>query len=339
MTVLLTGATGLLGSHLTDLLLARGERPRVLVRTGDSLAGLAQGGVDIFWGDIADRAALEAAVAGVDSVLHCAARTGPWGDEIEYVRTNVRGLEYLVEAAVTAGVRRIVHVSSITVHGNDVGGTADEASPLRVEPNPYSRSKVAGERLLERMITQQSAPVTIVRPGLLYGPRDAASFGRFATLIQRGRMIIIGSGQNHLPLIYVRDAAQGILLASEIDDAAGRVYLLVNDEPVTQLDYMSAIASELGVPAPSTHIPYRLALAAGAASEFAGHLARLKHAPPLTRFGVQTLGGENRFDVGKARTELGFAPSIGLADGVRLSVAWFRATSALGSPARQTSAA
>ena len=300
---------------------------------------MAQDGVDIFWGDIADRVALEAAVAGVDSVLHCAARTGPWGDQEEYERTNVRGLEYLVEAAVTAGVRRIVHVSSITVHGNDVGGTADEASPLRVEPNPYSRSKVAGERLLERMITRQSAPVTIVRPGLLYGPRDAASFGRFATLIQRGRMIIIGSGQNHLPLIYVRDAAQGILLASEIDDAAGRVYLLVNDEAVTQLDYISAIASELGVPAPSTRIPYRLALAAGAASEFAGHIARLKHAPPLTRFGVQTVGGENRFNIGKARTELGFAPSIGLADGVRLSVAWFRATSALGSPARQTRAA
>src|SRR5207244_12998993 len=97
---------------------------------------------------------------------------------------------------------------------------AGEASPLRVEPNPYSRSKVAGERLLERMITQQNAPVTIVRPGLLYGPRDAASFGRFATLIQRGRMIIIGSGQNHLPLTYVRDAAQGILLASEMTHAA-----------------------------------------------------------------------------------------------------------------------
>jgi 2-alkyl-3-oxoalkanoate reductase len=326
MTVLVTGATGLLGSHVTELLLARGERPRLLVRPGESLNGLVDASVDIYMGDMGDRASLEAAVRGVDRVLHCAARTGPWGPEAEYERTNVRGLETLLDVALAAGVRRLVHVSSVTVHGNDVGGVVDETAPLRVEPNPYSRSKVAGERLLQGKIREEEAPVTIVRPGLIYGPRDSASFGRFAAMIQQGRMIVVGSGKNHVPLIYVRDAAQGILLASQAPQAVGRAYLLVNDEPVTQNDYLSAIAAELHVAAPKRHIPYRLARAIGAAVEMAGHVINLKHAPPVTRFGLEVLGGENRFIISRARQELGFSPHVNLAEGVKRSAEWYRAS-------------
>src|SRR5881392_1836430 len=155
MTVLVTGATGLLGSHLTDLLLERGQHVRVLIQRGDCVSQLAHPHVEICRGDIGDRAALAAAVRGVDRVLHCAARTGPWGRAADYEAVNVRGLQTLVESALAAGVRRCVHVSSITVHGNDVRGAADETAPLRVAPNPYSRSKIAGERLLERMIRDE----------------------------------------------------------------------------------------------------------------------------------------------------------------------------------------
>ena len=106
----------------------------------------------------------------------------------------MRGLETLVRTALAAGVRRLVHVSSATVHGIDVHGAADEDAPLREEPNPYSRSKVAGERLLERMIRDERAPVTIVRPGWIYGPRDTASFGRIARMIDEGKMVMAGIG-------------------------------------------------------------------------------------------------------------------------------------------------
>jgi nucleoside-diphosphate-sugar epimerase len=322
LTTLVTGATGFLGSHLVDLLLERGERPRTLVRPGESTNGLADG-ADVHWADVRDRDALAAAVEGVERVLHCAARTGPWGPETEYENVNVRALETLVEVAVAAGVRRLVHVSSVTVHGNDMRGEADETAPLHVESNPYSRSKVAGERLLARMIEDRSAPVTIVRPGWIYGPRDSASFGRFATMIRAGRMVMIGSGRNHVPLIYVRDAAEGVLLASEVEAALGRSYLLVNDEPVTQRDYLSAIAAELGAPPPTSRIPYRLGLMLGLLAEGGGRLARRPEAPPLTRYGVKLLGGENTFLIDRARQELGFSPRVGLAEGVRRSAEWF----------------
>lgn len=324
MTVLVTGAAGFLGSHVIDALLARGERPRALVRPGDRVSLATESGIVVCRADIGDRAAVAAAMDGVGRILHCAARTGPWGPQQVYRQTNVRGLETLVRAALSAGVTRIVHVSSITVHGNDVRGAADEDAPLREEPNPYSRSKVAGERLLERMIAREGAPVTIVRPGWIYGPRDTASFARFARMIEQGRMITIGSGKNHLPLIYVRDAAEGILLASEAGPAEGRCYLLVNDEPVTQRDFIAAIAAGLGAPAPARRIPYQPAVMLGAVAEGVGRLTRRSQPPPVMRYGVRLLGGENRFSIDRARRELGFSPRVAMTEGVRRSVEWYR---------------
>jgi nucleoside-diphosphate-sugar epimerase len=223
-----------------------------------------------------------------------------------------------------AGVRRIVHVSSITVHGNNMRGEADEDSPLRIEPNPYSRSKVAAEKLLHRMIRDEGAPVTIVRPGWIYGPGDTASFARTARMIGEGRMIVVGSGENHLPLIYVRDVAEGLVLASEAEQAEGRSYLLVNDEPVTQLGFLTAIAAELGASVPTRRIPYVLAMTLGGLSEQLGHLMRRRQPPPVMRYGLQLLGGENRFVISRARHELGFTPLIGLTEGVKTSVGWYR---------------
>jgi nucleoside-diphosphate-sugar epimerase len=330
--VLVTGATGFLGSHVLDMLVERGDEVRILVRPGEDVKWLSQAGVEIYWGDLSNRASLEIAVDGVERVLHCAARTGSWGPQAEYEMANVLGLKTLVDTSLAAGVRRIVHVSSITVHGIDVHGTADETAPLCGGPDPYSRSKVAGEQLLQQMIRDRGAPLTIVRPGLIYGPRDTGSFGRFATLIEQGKMIVIGPGNNHMPLIYVTDVAQGILLASAAEHAIGREYILVNDEPVTQSNYLNAMASELGVSLPSRHIPYRLALSIGAAAEMTGHLLRWKQPPPLTRFGVEVLGGENRFTINRARSELGFIPQVNLTEGIRKGIAWYRTTHRAVSP-------
>lgn len=285
---------------------------------------LATADVDIYRGDVCDRAAITPALAGVDCVINCAARTGPWGPAADYERTNVQGMADLVRASMAAGVQRFVHVSSITVHGNNVHGDADENSPLRTEPNPYSRSKVAGEKVLRRMMQEEDAPVTIVRPGWIYGPRDAASFARFAQLTDQARMIMIGSGGNRVPLIYVTDAAQGVVLASEAGPAAGNSYLLVNDEPVTQRDFLTAIATELGAPAPTRRIPYGLAMTLGSLAESAWRLARRRQPPPVMRYGLQLLGGENRFAITRARRDLGFAPLVGFGEGVRNSVAWYR---------------
>ena len=324
MRALVTGASGLLGGYVVELLLGHCHSVRALVRPGEAVDGLTRPGVEIHRGDLCDRASLESAVGGMDRVIHCAARTGVWGSRAEYERTNVRGVEWILKAALSAGVRRFVHVSSVAVFGASVRGTADESTPVRIDPNPYSWSKVMGERVVERAIRDYNAPVTIVRPGWIYGPRDTGSFARFAALVRQGRMVVIGSGQNQVPLIHVRDVAAGILLASEVARAVGRSYILVNDEPVTQHQYLDSIAAELGVPGPSRHIPYRAARMLGYMAEALGHLFGRSQPPPLTRYGVELLGGKNRFSINRAREELGFCPRVSMASGVRESVAWFR---------------
>jgi nucleoside-diphosphate-sugar epimerase len=324
MTVLVTGAAGFIGGHLVASLRDRQVAVRALLRPGEAAGPLASAGVETVRGDLTDAASLERAVVGVDRVLHCAARTGPWGPRSEYEAVNVRGVELLIDAALAAGVQRIVHVSSAIVVGTDVGGMADESAPLRLEPNPYSWSKIMAERLIERAVHERRAPVTIVRPGLVYGSRDAASFGRFASMIEQGRMVIIGSGDNHLPLVHVGDVVRGIVLASEAPAAIGRTYFLVNDEPVTQREYLGAIAAELGVPPPTRRVPYLAAQALAAFAERAVRLTRRAGPPPLTRFGVRLLGGESRLVIRRAREELGFVPETNLREGVRLSVAWYR---------------
>jgi nucleoside-diphosphate-sugar epimerase len=324
MTILVTGAAGLLGSHLVDLLIERSEHVRALARPGEDVTRLGAHGVEIHRGDLGDRASLKDAVAGVTRVLNCAARTGPWGPEAEYEAANVRGLGDLIELAMAAGVQRIVHVSSITVHGNDVGGSADETAPLRVEPNPYSRTKVAGEQLIETLVRERGAPVVVVRPGWIYGPRDVASFARFARMIEQGGMVVIGGGNNTIPLVYVRDVASGILRASEAPHAVGRAYLLVNDERVTQYAYLSEIARQLSVMPPARHIPYRLAVALGATAETVYRLAKRTSAPPLMRYGVQLWGGENRFVIRRVHEELGFVPQVSMREGVARTIAWYQ---------------
>ena len=136
-------------------------------------------------------------------------------------------------------------------------------------------------------------------------------------------MIVVGTGDNHVPLIHVRDVADGVVRASEADAAVGRAYLLVNEESVTQSDYLRAIAARLGVPPPRRRLPYRFLLAAGTLVESFGRAGRFKRPPPLTRYGVQLLGGENRFSINRARRELGFVPRTDLETGVLQSIDWY----------------
>lgn len=327
MTVLVTGATGFIGGHVVDALKRRGVTPRVLARRGEPVDRLAALGVEIVRGDLGDDASLAAAVEGVDRVLHCAARTGPWGPVEEYRTANVRGLAALLDAALAAGVRRFVHLSSAIVVGTGPGAV-DEDAPLRPEPNPYSATKIEGERLLQRAIRERGAPVTILRPGLLYGPRDAGSFGRFAELVERGRMVLLGSGDNRIPLVYAEDVAEAVLLASESPRASGRTYFIVNDEPVTQGAYLRELAAALGVAASFRRVPYRLARALAAGAEWATRAAGRSGPPPLTRFGIRLMGGDARISIRRAREELGFSPRVGLREGIRRGVAWYRAAGA-----------
>ncbi len=327
MKALVTGAAGFLGGHLIDMLLERGDEVRAMVRPVEDISYLQTlKGVEIVKGDLTDVESLKRAVKGVQRVYNIAAKTGPWGLEEVYHAVNVRGLTDLILAAMDAGVERIVHTSSITVYGHHLSGIVTEDHPYHAEDNPYSRTKIAGERLIAEMVREQGAPVVIVRPAWIYGPRDNASFGRFVALVDSGKGFLVGSGENIVPVVYVRDVAQGLIKAGDAgNEAIGRAYTLADDRRVTQAEYFNTIADALMVPHIAIKIPYTPMYSAARAAEVIWEALGRRNStpPPATTYGITLLGGDQCFSIERARRELGYQPEFDMKRGVTEGVRWY----------------
>jgi nucleoside-diphosphate-sugar epimerase len=325
--VLVTGAAGFLGGHVVDMLVERGDEVRAMaLPTEDTSRLRALPGVEVVQGDLTDAESLKRAVQGVERVYNVAAKTGPWGLEEVYRAINVQGLANLIHASLEAGVKRIVHTSSITVYGHHLHGIVTEEHSYHAEDNPYSRTKIAGEKLIANLVKDHNAPVVIVRPGWIYGPRDTASFGRFVALVESGKGFLIGSGKNIVPVVYVRDVAQGLIKAGEAgDEVIGRAYTLADDRRVTQAEYLNTIADKLHVPHLSRHYPYMALYSAGRVAELLWTaLGRRKAAPPpVTTYGITLLGGDQQFSIDRARRELGYEPAYDIQRGLEEGVRWY----------------
>ena len=324
MNVLITGATGLLGSHLIQELQQRGERIRALVLPVENADGLLRQGVEVVRGDITDASTLAPAVKDIDLIFHLAGMMGVWRPLSDYRLVNVDGSENLYKAAQAAHVRRFVHTSSHTVYGLGYGRFMTESDPLRPDPDPYSITKAEGDRLIRRLMLSSDMETVIVRPGTFFGPGDRLHFGRMAQKTKDGKALIVGSGDNALPFCYVSDVVQGFMLAAYHENAPGNVYNITNDRPLTQLEMYNAIADAVGGVRPKLHLPY-LPIYYGSivAERVVARITRTK--PVVTELGALMFGSDNRHSVEKARRELGFEPKIDLYEGIKLSAAWFNA--------------
>jgi nucleoside-diphosphate-sugar epimerase len=218
------------------------------------------------------------------------------------------------------GVGRIVHVSSWKVYGMALGEPVSEQFLLRPFGEPYSITKAAGDIAVQRMIADDRLPAVIIRPGTFFGPGDQLNFGRIADRLRVGRGIIVGRGDNALPLAYVTDVVQGLLLALDHDDAVGQAYNITNDSPLTQRQVLDAISYDIGVSPPWLHVPYRVLYTAARLAE---RSASPQRKPCVTRLGVKLFGTDNRHAIDKARRELGYRPHVGLREGLRLTAAWY----------------
>lgn len=324
MDILITGGNGLLGRHAATALLHRADRVRVLARPTEDTRWLEDQGVVIYRGDVRYPETLTAPMSGAWAVLHLASMMGTWRPIEDYYAVNVTGAENVCRAALAQGVGRIVHVSSWKVYGMALGELVSEQFLLRPFGEPYSITKAAGDIAVQQMIADDRLPAVIIRPGTCFGPGDQLNFGRIADRLRAGRGIIVGRGDNALPLVYVTDVVQGLLLALDHDDAVGQAYNITNDRPLTQQQLLDAIAHEIGASPPRIHVPYQTLYAAGSAAEKLVMLTRSQHQPALTRLGVKLFGTDNRHAINKARGELGYQPMVDLRDGVRLAAEWYR---------------
>ncbi len=291
---------------------------------GEDTHWLGQRGIEVCRGDVRDQAAVTAAMGGMDAVLHLAAMMDVWRPMRDYHAVNVTGTQNVCRAALAAGVRRLVHMSSSSVYGMALGRPADESFPLAPFPDPYPVTKAAGDRVVQRMIAEDHLPAVIIRPDQIFGPGDHLHFGKMADRLRAGRGVIVGPGDNALPFVYVTDVVQGLLLALDHPAAVGQAFNITNDNPLTQLQLMEAIARETGASPPRRRVPYRPLYAAGYLAERLAALSPAAHRPPITRLGVAFFGTDNRYSIGKARRELGFRPMVSLRDGIQLAAMWYR---------------
>lgn len=323
MEILITGGNGFLGHNLVRTLQARGDNVRVIALPTENTSYLEQRDVAVCRGDIRDPNVLIEPMRGVDAVFHLAAMIGAWRSMQEYRDVNVSGTENVCRAAMAAGVKRLVHISSAMVYNMAIGRPVTEEEPLAPLDEPYCMTKAEGDKLVQRLIAEEGLPAAIIRPGTLFGPGDRLNFGRMADRVHAGKSIIIGSGNNAVPFVYVSDMVQGLLLALDHPRAVGQAYNICNDQPLTQVGLLTAIAQELGVAPPRIHAPYFPLYAAAFAAERLANLSGNRIPPFVTRHGVKLYGADNRLSVEKARRELGFAPKVPLREGVQRTAAWY----------------
>lgn len=318
VSALVSGATGFLGSRLALALKNHGGDVRALARPGRDVSGLEAAGIEIAPGDLGDGEALVRAAAGREVVFHTAGKVGDWGGAEEFRRTNVEGTAAVIAACRRAGVRRLVHLSSLTVLGLPRrGGTIDEETPPAPRAaDPYTRSKIAGEEQVRRANGLDGLETVVVRPGVIWGPGDTTFLPRFAALLRRGRMILVGGGRNRVALSHVDNLVQGLLLAAAVPMAAGQVYHLTDGEEITAAEAFRLLAQTLRLPCAFRSLPFPLVFALAASLEAWARLRRQDTPPALTRYGVRLVASDGRYDIGKARRELGYRPRVTFGQGV-----------------------
>jgi nucleoside-diphosphate-sugar epimerase len=328
MHLLITGGTGLIGSRLALMALAQGHRVRVLglARNPAEAANrdaIARAGAEILLGEIGDADLLARAVQGIEVVHHLAAAQHEQGaPDQRFWDVNVGATRRLLHAAAAAGVRRLVHGSTIGVHG-DRREVLDEAGPTTPD-SIYGLTKLAAERLA--LARASALEIVIVRIGETYGPADRRLLKLFRAL-KRRRFWMIGEGANRHQPIFVEDLAQGLLRAGTLPRAAGRILLLPGPAALTTAAMVAEVAAAVGAPPPGRNLPLPPFLLA---AKLAPPLCRpLGLAPPLHPRRLDFFKKSLAFNNSKTTSLLGFAPSTYFSVGAQKTAHWYRENSLL----------
>lgn len=322
MRVLVTGGTGFVGSHVAATLCGRGDEVHCLARRPEQASFLSSLGARVAPGSLDDPESLNAAVARVEVVYHLAGLTAA-GSERELLRVNAEGTARLLAAvrAANPGLRRFIHVSSLAAVGpTDRGQRLTEDSPCR-PVTAYGRSKLAGEAAVRGA---PALPWTIVRPPVVYGPRDLELLRMFR-IVRSGFAPVFGLGRRELSLVYAEDLAAGIALAADAAVAVGQTYHLAHPAVVRTRELVREIGravlggrSPLIVPVPPA-IAARVVRAIGRAATTAGRRTVVSE-DKLAEFLAPAWGTT----VDKAERELAWRPAYDLRAGVAATAAWYR---------------
>lgn len=316
MKVLVTGATGFIGRHLTQSLASAGHEVRCLVRSTSEVGVLPAGGVELCEGDVRSAESLDKAVTGMDAVYHLAGIRGETAASLDdYRAVNVQGTANLLEAGARAGLSQFIYVSTIGVLGWPKTLPANEDTPCRPK-GKYHLTKWEGERLAASCTT---LPVTIIRPVMTYGlDRGGFIFG-LAGMIKSGRFVVLGNGRNCLHLVSVQNLVQGMMAVLGNAAALGRTYTIADPEPIALQRLAEVVGESMGVTLPRRRLPAWPVYWGACLCEIVWAVLRRQEAP-LTRSKVELLTRHRMYDISRARAELGYKPLLDTERGVRETI-------------------
>jgi nucleoside-diphosphate-sugar epimerase len=324
--ILVTGAAGFIGSHFVERALAAGHRVTGLYRSERPvnhalLTHLARLGADLRRADVLDTEAISAAAAGADVLCHFAAafkEAKADGDYFE--RVNVKGTQNVLTAAARQGVKRFVFCSTAGVYGRNTQGIANEDSPLRPW-NAYENSKVAAERVLRERAPQLGIEYVILRPSVVYGPRD----DRLAKLFRsasKGRFPLFGPGQGRRHMVHVSDVADAFLCACEQPAAANAEMIIAGPDALPLRDMLQMLARAADRRSCGPRLPLTPMLALAAIVEDVCKPFDIQ--PPIYRRRMEFYLSDAAFDCSRARRLLDWEPKIRLQDGINHTMKAYR---------------
>jgi dihydroflavonol-4-reductase len=327
-TVLVTGASGFVGSRVARALVARGYGVRVLLRPTASRRNLTGLPVEMVYGGLDERPALDAALHGCAALVHVAADYRLWApDPGAMMRCNVDGTRAVMEAAQDAGVTRIVHTSSVATLAPCGDAPADETAWARLDDmvGPYKRSKFLAEKLVRAMVAERGLPAVMVNPSTPLGPGDLrpTPTGRMVVEAARGRMpAYVDTGLN---IVHVDDVAMGHVLALERGRVGERYVLGGEDMALSQV--LAAIATQVGRPPPRWRVPLAAVVPVALAAEAWGRVSGGE--PFVTLDSLRMARHRMYFSSAKAERELGYTHRPA-AQAIAAAVEWFRQQGMLG---------
>lgn len=313
MKVLVTGASGLLGSSVARALVAAGHHVTTLQRRASGIQGVR----DVI-GSVTDHKAVAAAMAGQTAVIHLAAKVSMAGDPLEFDRVNVEGTRTVLTKARDAGVSRFVHISSPSVanSGNSLVGAPAEAADPRTARGEYARTKAQGE-LLALGASSKHFPVLVLRPHLMWGPGDTQLTERIIERCRQGRMPILGSGGALVDTLYVANAVDAIVAALEaVTRVHGEALVVTNGQPRPIGEFIGRLAQAGGAGTPKLRIPAAPALVAGSVVDKIWNLSEHEDEPPLTRFLAEQMTTAHWFDQRRTREVLDWEPNVSFDEGM-----------------------
>jgi nucleoside-diphosphate-sugar epimerase len=322
---LVTGADGFIGARLVARLAGAGVSVRALVRRG--LLRPPEPRVERVRGDVTDRASLEAAARGCEVVFHCA-----WGGTTlaEARAVNVEGTANVVDAAARAGARRVVHLSTISVHGRRLPPLLTEDAPLVFRGDPYGVSKAEGERAAFARGAAGGIEVVALRPTLVYGPGAPYWLLGYFQRVRSEQVALIDGGGGLANLIFVEDLIDALLAAATVPGVAGEAFLVSGAEPISWREYLGAFAAMCGKPLPPSVPRWRARLAVQTLRVYGLLTGRPRR---LVGMDLQLMPMRTVVSIERATRRLGWRPATSFAEGMRRCEAWLRAEGYL--PRRQ----